>query len=105
MYDVVRESESARRIAATGGVTRTDRDVRYEMSSPLSDFGHEQREVPVGDTRSVLIRMLESASGLGQLNCGCREFVERTSSPYFGDPSDGLEVRPPITFSCHKPQV
>ena len=61
MYDVVRESESARRIAATGGVTRTDRDVRYEMSSPLSDFGHEQREVPVGDTRSVFVRMLESA--------------------------------------------
>ena len=48
---------------------------------------------------------IEFTSGLGQLNCGCREFVERTSSPCFGDPSDGLEVRPTLTFGRHRPLI
>ena len=51
----------------------------------------------------MLPDLLSVASSAFQPECWCREFAERTSSPFFGNPSDGLEVRPTLVFSCHKP--
>ncbi len=84
----------------------------------LSDFSFKANlrrllqsgKLSMGDRMSSMISATINlswyrTSGLGQLNCGCREFLERTFSPCFGDPSDRLEVRPALTFSCHKPLI